>query len=258
VRFGPYRKPDVWRWAGHECTRPNNCEGRFLVQYVPFFSCLGQLEFRTHRISFSLSTVSHAAVKIGSDVLEVAGDGTHYFNGNSNGNLPKNITMFSLIKQNKPICKTLGDELSCLPRVVFKIDLDLGEEISIVAFKGMLKVQVEAVLPNAVGLMGNTDKPGLIARDGETVLQPTEMGIEWQVQQEPLLFHTTRAPQFPQTCILPAQSTARRLGEEEAFRRLGEQACVGVSSDAMKSACIFDVQQTGDVDLALGYIQGSE
>ena len=121
----------------------------------------------------------------------------------------------------------------------------------------MLKVQVDAILPGASGLLGTTGTPGLIGRDGVTVLTPQQMGLEWQVgpADHPPMFMTARAPQYPAQCNLPSTSNSRRLGEDSARRRVAEKACADVSDPEEIDDCIFDVIQSGDPGLAADYIE---
>ena len=66
---------------------------------------------------------------------------------------------------------------------------------------------------------------------------------------EPMLFHTIRAPQFPETCILPSV-TSRRLKMTD--RRMAEEICSNVAAN-MVEFCIQDVMLTGDKDIAHSY-----
>lgn len=61
-----------------------------------------------------------------------------------------------------------------------------------------------------------------------------------------MLFHDIRAPQYPETCMLPSVSS-RRLRMTD--RRRAEEACAGVDG-SMVDFCIDDVMLTGDSDLA--------
>ena len=217
-----------------------------------FASNLGfDLHIRT-TIQDSYSFISGAALRIGTDVLEVdAQDGTtvHFNNRTVSGaTLPELFSGFPLSKKVLPHAST------------YKVRLGEYEVVSISSFKNMLKVQVNAILPDASGLMGTSGKPGLVGRDGETTLSNMEMGAEWQVRpgDHPTLFHTSRSPQFPEPCILPASaSTSRRLGENSALMRMATTSCSGVGDFGEMKDCIFDVIQTGDVEMALAYL-GSE
>ena len=253
----------IWYRDGTHFSYHGECD-LVLTETSTFGNGLGlHLHIRTTKQG-AFSFISGAALKIGSNVLEVVADGSHYFNGKAVKDLPEDIVGYGLAKQSRMTCPVDSDNVeSCHPRIVFSVDLGYGEDVKIVAFKGMLRVQVDAVLHGAAGLMGTFGKKGLIARDGKTVLEDSiAMGSEWQVAPtEPQLFRMAREPQFPEVCVLPdslAESAGRRLGEDAALRRMAEQACANVANEDMKAACIFDVQQTGDADLALAYGQDFE
>jgi hypothetical protein len=98
------------------------------------------------------------------------------------------------------------------------------------------------------GMLGTRGRSGLIGRDGETVMESgNAMGDEWQVRDtDAKLFHTARAPQYPDKCIMPEpEEGTRRLGEEKALRRLAMEACSNKSPTSLEF-CIFDVIQMED------------
>ena len=88
----------------------------------------------------------------------------------------------------------------------------------------------------------------MVGRDHMTVFtDANQMGREWQVTDtEPMLFNNIRAPQFPETCILPSV-TSRRLKMTD--RRMAEEICANVEANLVEF-CIQDVMLTGDKDLA--------
>ena len=92
-----------------------------------------------------------------------------------------------------------------------------------------------------------------MGRDGMSILEdPVAFGMEWQLQEnEPMLFQTARAPQYPQECRLPAvsQKTTRRLGEKTISEEMAKTACVAVHAENME-ACVHDVMAMGDLELA--------
>ena len=83
---------------------------------------------------------------------------------------------------------------------------------------------------------------------------PNAFGQEWMVRNdEPMLFRTVRAPQYPAKCILPSFVTKvgrRRLGESIA-RAADEKACTHLKDNKQRmAACVFDVMAAGDFDIA--------
>jgi hypothetical protein len=208
------------------------------------------------------SYISHAAVRIGDDVLEVNAEGEHFLNGADNVTFPFKMGGRYMVNQ------TVKEVFPGMFRKDTLIDLEVqGDEnddgtdvIRISGFKGLLSVTVDAMLPDTYGMLGIHGKEGMIGRDLSTVLtDPNQMGNEWQVRNyEPKLFRDqTRKPQFPTQCVLPKTSTQRRLraqglGNEE-MRHKAIEACADVDDDQMREFCIHDIMLTGDSDLSLIY-----
>ena len=74
---------------------------------------------------------------------------------------------------------------------------------------------------------------------------------DWQVtDQEPMLFHVARAPQYPAKCNMPppTAASARRLGQTIA-EGAAEKACSYKVGKAFEN-CVSDVMATGDLELA--------
>ena len=141
----------------------------------------------------------------------------------------------------------------------YNVWLNDHETISFASPLGMMKVEVNAILPGASGLVGTTGVPGIIGRDGLPAT-PEEMGTEWQVGvgagDHPPMFLLPRAHTYPAACILPPASSARRrLGEDAARRRVAEEACSKVTDPEEMDDCIYDVIQTGDPGMAADYIE---
>ena len=120
-----------------------------------------------------------------------------------------------------------------------------------------MKVSIEAILPGAAGVLGTHEKSGMIGRNGQEIENGVEMGLEWQVGPEdhPMMFRTSRAPQYPTTCVLPPEAPARRLGEDAARRRTAEEACAVVFDPEELEDCIYDVVQTGDPRRVIDYLE---
>ena len=139
----------------------------------------------------------------------------------------------------------------------FVIDLGHGEQIYVRTFKDW--VSVKLVHPNktryldSVGMMGEYGTGKLLGRDGVTVFEsPNKLAADWQVKDnEPMLFQTARAPQFPAECRLPvvSQKTTRRLGEKVISEDMAKAACAAAHAENMEG-CIHDVMAMGDLELA--------
>ena len=194
---------------------------------------------------YEYSFIESAAVKIGSDIFEVSSFGEYSLNGVTSAKLPDDMAgLYPIIYEqvNKKKSK-------------FTIHLDGDEKIAISVFKDWVNVKVENATAHSfgfsAGLMGNYYTGEMLGRDGRVIEDPNDFGLEWQVQpSDPQLFRATRAPQFPQKCILPDKKAkeARRLGEgiteEEAAK-----ACGHLTGPAF-DACVYDVTATNDLDMA--------
>jgi von Willebrand factor type D domain len=211
---------------------------------------------RTQIIGGTWSLVSNAAVRIGSDIFELKNDGSYYVNGVVGAILPTQLVNKYNLHYSEEI---VNDGLNSI-RAWYTIELNNGEKIEITNYKSMISINVGAVLLDTVGMLGSSVKAGLVGRDGETlIVDPDEMGSHWQVNaEEPMLFHDIRAPQYPETCILPEVSkTHRRLrsnGNDNNYA-MAKTACTGVASN-LYDFCVHDVMISGDTSLAKAFTGG--
>ena len=135
---------------------------------------------------------------------------------------------------------------------LFEVILNDWEKIVIKTYKALVNVKIvggdEDTFGHSVGLMGNFVTGERLARDGVTVLQDAnQFGQEWQVlDTEPVLFQSSRAPQYPQKCTMPQVNTNLR----GMSRETAERACAHHDDKDTKKNCIFDVMVTGDLGLA--------
>ena len=108
---------------------------------------------------------------------------------------------------------------------------------------------------HSVDILGNYTSGERLGRDGITVIDTSnEFGMEWQVQDsEPSLFHEAKFPQHPEKCVMPSGVTGRRLREAATVSYdEASTACSHVDGEELES-CIYDVQATGDIDMAMAY-----
>lgn len=211
---------------------------------------------RTAMIDGTWSLISNAAVKIGDDIFELENGGTHYLNGASDIFFPTQIAGRYNVSMREENVESNNDEEATSVRTWYTIDLEDGQEIRISNYKKMIGVNVNENFKDAVGMLGSSSKDGLVGRDGEAVMKdPNAMGLEWQVRDdEPMLFHEVRAPQFPEQCILPSGGTkSRRLRQSDEKYRRAKEVCSGVSDMDRFDFCVEDVLLTGDVDAAKIY-----
>jgi hypothetical protein len=207
------------------------------------------VQIRT-QIRRGMSFISSAALRIGTDVLEVSSQGVYYLNGVAGADLPAEFSGF-------PFSHTQPTD----QQHVFDVHLGGRERIKIKTFKDFVSVLIEQGqskhFGDCVGLMGDFETGQMIARDGETVLgdNANVYGQEWQVLgSEPTFFQAARFPQHPQVCTLPPPATEsrglrRRLSESTVEELAAEKACAHWGEG--KDDCIFDVLTTGDVEMAM-------
>jgi hypothetical protein len=200
------------------------------------------------KIRGDMSYITSAALRIGSDILEVESQGLYFFNGVANAELPSEFSGFAFL-HTQPKDK----------QHVFEVHLGGRERVKLKAYKYLVSVVIEQGLSKhfgkSVGLMGDFLMGHMISRDGETVLDDAiAFGQEWQVlDTEPTLFQTTRFPQHPQKCTMPTPKATntlrRRLSEKSSVDELAaERACQHWGEG--KDDCVFDVLTTGDLELA--------
>jgi len=199
------------------------------------------LHVRT-KIRYAYSYIQVAALRIGDDVLEVAGWGDYKVNGVFAGGLEERGGLAGLF----PIFHTQVSK----KHHIFDVVVDPAVNITFSTFKDIVSVEIKGGslddFEDSVGLMGSFVDGAMFARDGHTIIaDATAFGQEWQVQKhEPMLFQTIRAPQHPQDkCRLPSSDTMqtlrRRLGESSLSKREAEEACAHLTG-AGKSACVVD------------------
>jgi hypothetical protein len=241
---GSQGDPHFKTWRGQHFDYHGECD-LVLLQSSAFKSGLGMdVHIRT-QIRNGMSFISSAALRIGTDVLEVTSQGVYYMNGVAGGDLPAEFSGFAF-SHTQPTDK----------QHVFDVQIGGREHIRIKTYKDFVSVLVEMGhtkhFGDSVGLMGDFEMGQMIARDGNTVLNdPNVFGQEWQVlETERTLFQTVRFPQHPQVCTMPAPklATSRRLSESTVEEFAAEKACAHWGEG--KDNCVFDVLATGDLEMA--------
>jgi hypothetical protein len=239
--------PHFMTWRGQHYDYHGECD-LLLLQSKLFASGLGlDVHIRT-KLRRDMSYISGAALRIGSDVLEVESKGVYYLNGVANAELPSKFAGFAFF-HTQPTDKMH----------VFEIYLGGRERIKVKTYKDFVSVLIEQGqrkhFANSVGLMGDFQYGVQLSRDGKRVINDAnEFGQEWQVlDTDPTLFQTARFPQHPQKCTMPTSKATkmlrRRLSSESAADQLAaEEACAHWGE--YKDDCVFDVLATGDVGMA--------
>lgn len=260
--------PHLMTWNGEYFDYMGECD--LVLLRVPNFNNDADMTVHVRTtIRYDYSFISQAAIRIGSDTLEVSAFGSYAFNSVEgavmNPLFSKKTNFRSARKVNAvsyiggyPIVHTQDDSKK---QHSFDIVLADHQNITISVLKDIVSVRVHNANPdsfsNVEGFLGNS-KGDMLARDGVTDLggDMNEMADEWQVRDtDSILFETNRAPQYPNRCRLPDEQSkeSRRLGagilEEEA-----KTACAHVKGNARAfAACIYDVTATNDLDQAGAY-----
>jgi hypothetical protein len=242
--------PHFKTWRGKHFDYHGECD-LVLLHSSAFESGLGlDVHIRT-KIRREMSYISSAALRIGSDVLEVESQGIYYLNGVLSAALPAEFSGFAFSHM-QPTDK----------QHVFEVDLGGRERIKLKTYKDFVSVLIEQGhskhFSDSVGLMGDFQMGHMIARDGKAVMDDANaFGQEWQVlDTEPSLFQTVRLPQHPhQVCTLPppmkTSQLRRRLSESSSSvdQLAAEKACEHWGEG--KDDCVFDVLTTGDLEMAV-------
>lgn len=236
--------PHFKTWlASHKFDYHGECD--LVLAHVPLFADgLGlRVHIRTKRQQF-FSYIERVAVQIGSDVLEFAGRKQVYINGEHHEN-PTSFAGYSM--------NTFPRALSIRLNETAKAKIDFIDRKN-----GMPYVVVDAgettdMFAGSKGLMGLWPSGDMVGRNGTNVADLQEGNYDlyaegWQVQDnEPLLFQTARAPQFPQACVRPVHVLGNRLGDSH-MKAAAEQQCSAWKED--KEDCIFDVMAMRDLSAA--------
>lgn len=243
----------VKKWDGTFYDYMGACDLK-LVQ-APNFGLLKNqtldVDIRT-KIRYDYSFIESAAIKIGQETLEVGSWGDYSLNGVTSVALPAMLSGYRVTHE------TVNDKTQIFTIHLGTNDDDEKESILVKVFKDWVSVKLDQPsrrrFHGSVGMMGELETGRLLARDGVTVLEdPNAVAAEWQIRDdEPMLFRSTREPQYPQECKLPSAekkpTLRRRLGESVISREEAKAACEDAAFENLEG-CIHDVMVMGDLDL---------
>jgi len=241
--------PHVQKWNGEWYDYNGECD--LVLLSVPELDM--DIHVRT-TIRYSYSFIQTAAVRIGTDVLEVASWGEYLLNGVEGALVTNNHGQAVPMLGDYPIDYVQMEAIK--HRFIIPID-EHGHNITLMTYKDFVNVQIDApahTLVSSHGLMGDFQTGKSLARNGETVVSdPKAFGQEWQVlESEPNLFAVAREPQAPkQQCRLPEEA-ARGHNTNSVLHQAAVKECEEHARQN-KDACVADVMATGD----LGMVQGS-
>ena len=248
--------PHFQTWTGNKFDYHGECDLVFL-HHPEFAQGLGlRVHLRTTRVNY-FSYIETIAIQIGKDVLEFNNDLENYL---INGKKVEDASVGST--------QSLAGYDVRRFRSAISVRLDQSKEnnsnahIDLIGHKpGFPYIKVDGkgtdIFVGALGMLGDYTTGNMVARDGATVAQdPTEYALEWQVRDaEPMLFSSTRFPQFPTQCTPPKKMLGKRLGDSH-MRAAAEKACASWKED--KEDCIFDVMATRNVNMATNSMDTSE
>lgn len=217
-----------------------------------------QIRSAPYRTVFSY--ISNVAIRIGDDILEIAGGGRHYVNGE----------LQETGRTRRVGGYMVGSKVTRNGRFVYRVHLGddrerrfHGQELLIREYKDWITVGVHHPDPldfrDSVGLMGTSPHGTWLGRDGVTVHEDVNaFGSDWIVRED-VDGDIFREPSpFPDKCHLPlvqddtatATTEHRRLSVTSITREQAERACSQwVSARAMQD-CIMDVLISEDLEMA--------
>jgi hypothetical protein len=123
---------------------------------------------------YDYSYISSAAIRIGSDVLEVGSFGEYFFNSIGNAEMP------AVMADRYNVTYTKINEKESH----FEIQVEKDQHIRIKTFKDMVSVDFDKATPfhfaDSSGLMGDFRKGSKLSRDGSVMTDNNAFGQEWQ------------------------------------------------------------------------------
>lgn len=239
---------------------------------VPNFAD-GDMDLEVHvrtTIRYDYSYIEVAAIRLGENTLEVTSWGEYSFNDVQDAAMLDGRKHKKIGLEKTDEVSTMGGypiyHTSTEPKNHrFDVVLPHKQNITITCMKDIVNVKLEHAtfeyFGEVEGFLGN-HHGDMLARDGVTDLREdiNKLAEEWQVRDtDQVLIGTSRAPQFPQECVLPEEGAAQAAKEA---RRLGE----GITEDQAKNACahlknnknlfeacVYDVTATNNLDQAGAY-----
>jgi hypothetical protein len=213
-----------------------------------------EVQIRTKLVRY-WSYIRSAAIRIGSDVLEVQGSDDSQMG----------VTHYWMNFAYKGPISTIGDfpltlKVKSKKQRRFIIDLNSkypGEKIEISTYREFVRVDFinysESSFGNSVGMLGDLKTGKILGRDGSEVNDYYDLGREWQVRpDENMLFNHIEHPQFPKACLIPEDPQGerrRRLDEQSITEEQAEAACADLKNQLDRKDCVYDILATQDLDM---------
>lgn len=245
------------------------------------------------------SYIETVRIQVGKGTLEMSAHGKYFINGVPEHQVEAEQTdgktfeydLGGYIAQYTP--PRSGENQSPFYVMTIRIGLGDGVNIAIKSFRHKKFMAIETTGVNydtfddGLGLAGAFGAGIMVGRDGVTVFEENDtdnFGLDWQVRapEDPTIFQSARAPQFPTKCIVPdskveivydesgveipgatatkggtGATATHRKKRRGRRRRLGqmvseqeaEAACANWKKKDMY-LCVTDVMSTGELELA--------
>ena len=178
----------------------------------------------------SWSKIAKAALRIGTDTLEVDTDSTYYVNGVENPTSP--ILLGGLY----PVTVSSG---------AVTVSLSGGQFVRFRIYRDNIAIQIDAHGSDFMGSNGMTgawSQRGFLGRDGSTLLEtPLEFALEWEVssvKEDPILFLKTAVS----ACI---DEPIGQLPADPTLLAQAQAKCATLPEGANRINCVFDILASG-------------
>jgi len=185
-------------------------------------------------------------MKFGDDYFEMAGKNDFYVNNESHHEPPSEFAGYYIQKvEHAHWCRD-----RCSNAAIFKINFDNYGRLELASLNGFIHVELSGEgFDNCTGLLGQSSKRGMVARNGTLLKDVNQYGQNWQVLdfEENLFRYKWRPPQHPDPCVLPKQDSRRLV--DLPTHLMAVEACSHLSAP-LKNLCVFDVEATGDALMA--------
>ena len=238
--------PHFETWSGKKYDYQGICDMVFLHSSEYGNNTGLDIHIRTSEVN-GTSYISTAAIKIGSDKLEVHENGKYVYNGETNALLPDSFGDCTL-------SYVVMD--GWLP--MWTLQSPRGGTIFVQIFNKMVDVKLSGFLnetvSDSVGLLGDFDSGFLVDRNGKWMFDMDKFGNEWQVRDtEPMLFSEARHPQYPFICGMPLmEDVDRRLSSiSHVPLEVAEDLCK--DSGSYYHECVQDLRLTGNLETGKYY-----
>lgn len=196
------------------------------------------IHIRTTRRGF-MSYIERAIIQIGEDSLELSNHQSEWLHNGVSFSGDTKLGGFDVWRFKSALSVRLNNDIKA------KIDF-------ITRRNGTPYVRLDAggsdIFKGTLGMIGDWKSGNMVGRDGLTLIEdPIPFAREWQVRPAERIFQVSRAPQYPDQCLMPERTYQSRLGDQ-LMKKAAEKACASWKQD--REECVFDVMVTRDITAA--------